>query len=87
MHSLTTRAAAERYRQQRLLAPIAKPQLRPRRQLSERQKLWLARVLGVVALSILGTALYPEGKPTHPLRVADEMPVGHTTWSESDYFN
>lgn len=42
-------------------------------------------VLSLLALLILGAALYPGGEPSRPLRLADEAPASRTAWHESDY--
>lgn len=63
-HQLTTRARAEAYRAS-LRTPAA-PRPRPARTLTERQRLWLLRFIGALAIGILGAALWPDGQ-TRPL--------------------
>ena len=89
MHKLTTRTQAEVWRRERLLtvptppAPVVPYYDRPLYKLATKLLRWVCVVLGLL---ILGTALYPPGKPTRPLRLTEERPVvGRAAWYESDY--
>ena len=90
MHSLTTRNEADRYRRQRLLTvptpppPVVPYYDQPLYKLAKKLLRWVCVLLGLL---ILGTALYPPGEPTRPLRLTEEQPapVSRAAWYESDY--
>jgi len=79
MHSITTRARADHFRRQQLRAlPTPPPRFVPA---AERPAYRLATgllrlVLTLLALLVLGTALWPAGQ-TRPLRVASEAPTAY----------
>jgi len=77
VHSLTTRARAEADRRERLtrvLPPRPLPFVPLHQRPSYRRAIWLLRlVLSLLALLLLGAALWPSGKSTRPLRLADEQ--------------
>jgi hypothetical protein len=78
--ALTTRAQAENWRRQQLqTTPPARPAA-PAPGLSPGLRLLALRLLGVLALLILGAALWPSGEPTRPLRLADEQPANQMAW-------
>ena len=74
--ALTTRAQAEHWRRQHLIqVPTPPPAVTP---YYERPAYCytiaaLRLVVALAVLLILGTALWPGGTPTHPLRLADEQ--------------
>ena len=83
-HLLTTRARAEQSHRARLLAPAAPPRPAYSPAISEGLRLLAIRLLGILFLVVLGTALYPGGEPTRPLQIAEPVPMGHSTWYASD---
>lgn len=83
--ALTTRAQAENWRRQQLQTTPPMRPTAPAPALSPGLRLLALRLLGVLALLILGAALWPGAEPTRPLRLADEPAGSRTAWHESDY--
>ncbi|MGI4741603.1 MAG: hypothetical protein ACRYG7_41070 [Janthinobacterium lividum] len=84
-HLLTTRARAEQSQRERLLSVPAKPQTVYSDTISDGLRTVALRLLGgILALALLGTALWRSDEPSHPLRLEESAPVGHSTWYTSD---
>jgi len=82
-HQLTTRARAEAYRAKSysgqaqlatFMHDVPEPPPPPAQGLSARQRLWLLRFIGALAIGILGAALWPDGQ-TRPLSYSQPEPV------------
>lgn len=71
----------------RLPVPARTADVQTLRQHIDKLHAALALVVGVLALLLLGSTLYPTGQPTRPLRVAEETPVSRTAWYWSDSLN
>jgi hypothetical protein len=85
--ALTTRAQAEHWRRQHLIqVPTPPPAALPYYEQPTYKLLMvlLRWVVGLLALFILAAALWPGGRPTRPLRLAEETPT-QLGWPTADH--